>query len=195
MKHLAYQPAVEGPDMLRLYLKDIAKFPQLTPAEEQDLAQHAKDGDQDSLRRLVVSNLRFVVSVAKKYARSGYPLHELINEGNMGLIEAASRFDPTKGVRFITYASWWVRQAILAAIAHQGQAFRIPPKLKHELYRFETKVGRLTQELGHRPSVEEISKGLDMPEDEVLGMMEGTPSEISLSTPIGDEGEMELEDV
>src|SRR4029453_2697132 len=164
MKHLAYQPVVEGPDMLRLYLKDIAKFPQLTPAQEQEVAQHAVGGDQDALRRLVVSNLRFVVAVAKKYARSGYPLHELINEGNMGLIEAASRFDPQRGVRFITYASWWVRQAILAAIAHYGQVFRLPPKLKQEIYRFKTKLANLSQELGHRPSVEEISKGLDMNE-------------------------------
>jgi RNA polymerase primary sigma factor len=195
MKSLAYERVVDGPDTLRIYLREISRFPQLTVEQEQESGRRDKSGDEDALRHLIESNLRFVVSVAKKYARSGYPLHELINEGNMGLIEAASRFDPSKGVRFITYASWWVRQAILAAIAHQGQAFRIPPKLKHELYRFETKVGRLTQELGHRPSVEEISKGLDMPEDEVLDMMEGTPSEVSLSTPIGDEGEMELEDV
>jgi RNA polymerase primary sigma factor len=85
--------------------------------------------------------------MAKKYSRSGYPLHELINEGNLGLIEAANRFDPDRGVRFITYASWWVRQAILAAIAHYGQVFRVPPKLKHELYRFQTRVANLTQDL------------------------------------------------
>jgi RNA polymerase nonessential primary-like sigma factor len=133
--------------------------------------------------------------MAKKYSRSGYPLHELINEGNMGLIEAASRFDPSRGVRFITYASWWIRQAILAAIAHHGQVFRIPPKLKHELYRFETKVSRLTQELGRRPSVDEISRELDMKEEDVRQMMEGTPTEISLSTPVGEEGEMRLEEI
>src|SRR5258708_27660841 len=104
--------------------------------------------------------------MAKNDSRSGYPLHQLINEGNMGLMEAACRFDPERGVRFITYASWWIRQAILAAIAHHGQVFSIPPKLKHELYRFETKVARLTQELGRRPSVEEISKQLDMKEAE-----------------------------
>src|SRR5262249_14435069 len=154
-----------------------------------------KSGDEEAMRHFIESNLRFVVSVAKKYARSGYPLHELINEGNMGLIEAASRFDPSRGVRFVTYASWWVRQAILAAIAHHGQVFRLPPKLKHELYRFQTKVSHLTQELGHKPSVEEISQGLAMDEDEVRGMMEGTPTEVSLETPIGDESEMTLEDV
>ena len=108
-------------------------------------------GDEDAFRKLIESNLRFVVAMAKKYARSGYPLHELINEGNLGLIEAVSRFDPERGVRFITYASWWIRQAILAAIAHHGHVFRLPPKLKHELYRFESKVAHLTQELGPPP--------------------------------------------
>src|SRR5262249_8908219 len=162
---------------------------QLTPEQEKDLALRAKSGDEDAFRKFIESNLRFVVSVAKKYSRSGYPLHELINEGNMGLIEAASRFDPNRGVRFITYASWWVRQAILAAIAHHGQVFRLPPKLKHELYRFQTKVAHLTQELGHKPSVEEISKGLEMDEGDVLDMMEGTPTEVSLETPIGEENE------
>ena len=132
---------VEGPDTLRLYFRDISRFPQLTAEEEQALGRWVQQhGDEAALRTLIESNLRFVVSMAKKYARSGYPLHELINEGNMGLMEAASRFDPNRGVRFVTYASWWIRQAILAAIAHNGQIFSLPPKLKHELYRFETKV-------------------------------------------------------
>src|SRR5439155_711569 len=160
MKYFPYERVVEGPDTLRLYLKDISRFPQLTAEEEQELGARVQKGDQEAFRKLIESNLRFVVAMAKKYSRSGYPLHELINEGNMGLIEAASRFDPTRGVRFITYASWWIRQAILAAIAHYGQVFRIPPKLKHELYRFESKVARLTQELGRRPSIDEISRDL-----------------------------------
>src|SRR5919204_509974 len=195
MKQIAYERVVEGPDTLRLYLKEISRFPQLTPEEEKDLGARIQKGDEEAFRKLIESNLRFVVAMAKKYSRSGYPLHELINEGNLGLIEAASRFDPSRNVRFITYASWWIRQAILAAIAHQGQAFRIPPKLKHELYRFETKVAHLTQELGRRPSVTEISNELGMKEEEVRGMMQGTPSEVSLSTPLGDESEMQLEDV
>src|SRR5688572_9452060 len=195
MKHLAYERVVEGPDTLRLYLKEISRFPQLTVEEEQEVTKKVREGDEAAFRQLIESNLRFVVAVAKKYARSGYPLHELINEGNMGLIEAASRFDPERGVRFITYASWWIRQAILAAIAHHGQVFRIPPKLKHELYRFETKVANLTQELGHRPSVDEISKELGMKEEEVRDMMQGTPTEVSLSTPVGEETEMHLEDL
>jgi RNA polymerase primary sigma factor len=195
MKNLAYERVVEGPDTLRMYLKEIARFPQLTAEEEQQLGRRAREGDEAAFRKLIESNLRFVVSMAKKYARSGYPLHELINEGNMGLIEAASRFDPARGVRFITYASWWIRQAILAAIAHHGQVFSLPPKLKHELYRFETKVAHLTQELGHRPTVEEISKGLEMKEEDVRGMMEGTPTEVSLSSPVGEDHDIRLEDL
>src|SRR5688572_25355690 len=195
MKHLAYERVVEGPDTLRLYLKEISRFPQLTVEEEQEVTKKVREGDEAAFRQLIESNLRFVVAVAKKYARSGYPLHELINEGNMGLIEAASRFDAARGVRFITYASWWVRQAILAAIAHHGQTFRIPPKLKHELYRFETKVSRLAQELGRKPSVEEISKELGMEESDVRGMMQGTPTEVSLSATVGDEQETHLEEL
>src|SRR5437867_4642109 len=195
MKQISYERVVEGPDTLRLYLKEISRFPQLTPEEEQNLDARVQNGDEEAFRKLIESNLRFVVAMAKKYARSGYPLHELINEGNMGLIEAASRFDPARGVRFITYASWWIRQAILAAIAHHGQVFRLPPKLKHELYRFETKVANLTQELGHRPSVDEISKEFGMKEKNVREMMEGTPSQVSLDAPIGDAADMRLEDL
>ena len=190
-----YEHVVAGPDTLRIYLKEISQFPQLTPEEEKALGARVQRGDDEAFRKLIESNLRFVVAMAKKYARSGYPLHELINEGNLGLIEAVSRFDPERGVRFITYASWWIRQAILAAIAHHGQVFRLPPKLKHELYRFETKVARLTQELGHRPTVDEISEGLGMKEDDVRGMMEGTPTEVSLDMPIGEGAEMRLEDL
>src|SRR5206468_6304481 len=195
MKQISYERVVEGPDTLRLYLKEISRFPQLTPEEEQQLGARVQGGDEEAFRKLIEANLRFVVAMAKKYARSGYPLHELINEGNLGLIEAVSRFDPARGVRFITYASWWIRQAILAAIAHHGQVFRLPPKLKHELYRFETKVAHLTQELGHRPTVDEISKGLDMKEKDVRDMMEGTPTEVSLDMPIGEGAEMRLEDL
>jgi RNA polymerase primary sigma factor len=195
MRQIPYERVVEGPDTLRLYLKEISQFPQLTPAEEQALGGRVQKGDEEAFRKLIESNLRFVVAMAKKYARSGYPLHELINEGNMGLIEAASRFDPARGVRFITYASWWIRQAILAAIAHYGQVFKLPPKLKHELYRFESKVARLTQELGHRPSVDEISRELGMTEEDVRDMLEGTPTEVSLSTPVGEQDEARLEDL
>jgi len=195
MKTFPYERVVEGPDTLRIYLREISHFPQLTPEEEKELGARVQRGDEAASRKMIEANLRFVVAMAKKYARSGYPLHELINEGNLGLIEAVSRFDPSRGVRFITYASWWIRQAILAAIAHYGQVFRLPPKLKHELYRFDTKVAHLTQELGRRPTVDEISKELRMSEEDVREMMTGTPTQVSLDTPIGEGAEMRLEDL
>ena len=194
MKTTTLERAPEGPDTLRIYLKDISRFPQLTAEQERELGMRVRARDESAFRTLIESNLRFVVAMAKKYARSGYPLHELINEGNMGLIEAASRFDPDRGVRFITYASWWIRQAILAAIAHYGQAFSLPPKLKYEAYRFDTNVGKLAQELGHRPSVEEISQKLEMKESQVREMLGGVPTEVSLSAPMGDDVDLKLED-
>jgi RNA polymerase primary sigma factor len=195
MKTVPYERVVEGPDTLRMYLKEISRFPQLTPEEEKQLGKRVQSGDEGAFQQLIEANLRFVVAMAKKYARSGYPLHELINEGNLGLIEAVSRFDPDRGVRFITYASWWIRQAILAAIAHYGQVFRLPPKLKHELYRFDTKVSHLTQELGRRPTIDEISKELGMTEEDVRDMMEGPPTEVSLDTPVGENADSRLEDL
>ena len=182
-------------DSLGMYLREISVFPQLSPIEEKSIAIEARGGNEPAFQKLIESNLRFVVSMAKKYARSGYPMHELINEGNLGLIEAARRFDPDRDVRFITYASWWVRQAILAAIAHFGQVFSIPPKLKHELYRFQTKVRRLTQELGHGPSVREISEQLEMREPDVRRMIEAVPAEVSLSTPLGEDSDFQMQDL
>ncbi len=194
MKRQSY-PKIVSSNSLRIYLKEISEFPQLSPAGEKEIATKLRAGDDDAFRTLIESNLRFVVSMAKKYARSGYPIHELINEGNLGLIEAARRFDPARDVLFITYAGWWVRQAILAAIAHYGQVFSIPPKLKHELYRFDTKVNRLTQELGHRPSIEEISEELEMKEKEVRDLMSTVPVEVSLSAPLGQDSDFHIEDL
>ena len=194
MKRDSYTPSVPR-DSLGVYLREISVFPQLSPSEEKAVAIEAREGNQQSFRKLIESNLRFVVSMAKKYARSGYPMHELINEGNLGLIEAARRFDPDRDVRFITYASWWIRQAILAAIAHFGQVFSVPPKLKHELYRFQTKVSRLTQEMGHRPSVDEISEQLEMKETDVRGMMEAVPGEVSLSASLGEDSDFQIQDL
>src|SRR5438093_10267721 len=117
MKTFPYERVVAGPDTLRLYLKEISQFPQLTPEEEKAIGVRVQKGDEEAFQKLIEANLRFVVSMAKKYARSGYPLHELINEGNLGLIEAVYRFDHARGVRFITYASWCIRQAVMAEIS------------------------------------------------------------------------------
>lgn len=184
-----------GPDPLNIYLRDIAKLPQLSVDEERSVAARAREGDLDAQKRLIEANLRFVVAMARKYARSGYSLSELVNEGNLGLIEAAMRFDPSRGVRFITYAGWWVRQAMLAAIAHQGQSFRVPPKLKHELYQFESKVSRLAQLLGRRPSPEDIADQLGLSSAEVARLQNAIPREVSLSSPIDESGEIRIEDL
>lgn len=194
MKRYDYKTA-GGPDTLGLYLKDISVFSRLTPTEEKEVGERARAGDESALQTLIESNLRFVVAMAKKYSRSGYPMHELINEGNLGLIEAALRFDPDRDVRFATYAGWWIRQAILAAIAHYGQVFSIPPKVKHELYRFDTKVRRLTQKLGHRPTVEEISDDLEITERRVRGLMSSVPNEVSLSAPLGEGSDSQVQDL
>jgi RNA polymerase primary sigma factor len=186
---------VVAADSLGLYLKEISAFPQLTAENEREIAVRARSGDATALNTLVESNLRFVVAMARKYARSGYPIHELINEGNLGLMEAARRFDPDRDVRFVTYAGWWIRQAILAAIAHYGQAFSIPPKVKHERYQFKTRVRRLTQELGHRPTVEEISEQLVMSEERVRGMLDSVPSEVSLSAPLAEGSDFRVQDL
>src|SRR4051812_17458762 len=194
MRAFAYEQVVAGPDTLRMYLKEISRFPQLTPEEEKELGALVQKGNEEAFQKLVESNLRFVVAMAKKYSRSGYPLHELINEGNLGLMEATLRFDPERGVRLITYASWWVRQAILAAIARYGQVFGLPPKFKHELYRFQTRVSSLTQELGRKPNVEEIAQSLEMSEAGVRSMQQGVPAEISLEAVMGNDGDLKLED-
>lgn len=180
-------------DNLGLYLRDIARIDLLDPDEERRVARRARSGDREALGLLVRSNLRFVVSMARKYRRSGYPLDELINEGNIGLLEAARRFDPEKGVRFVSYAGWWVRQAILAAIARNGQAFSVPPKLKFEQYRFEQRVRELAQDLSRFPTVEEISSALEMEEERVRTLLTAVPSTLSLSDRLGDEG-FEVED-
>jgi RNA polymerase primary sigma factor len=186
---------VVAPDSLGLYLEEISRFPQLTPQEEKAVARSAREGSQDALATLIESNLRFVVSMAKKYARSGYPMHELINEGNLGLIEAARRFDPDRDVRFVTYAGWWIRQAILAAIAHYGQSFSIPPKVKHQRYRFDQRLRKLTQELGYTPTLEEISENFEMPVDEVTHMLELLPREVSLSAPVSEGSDLDVQDL
>jgi RNA polymerase primary sigma factor len=175
-------------DSLGLYMRDIAAIPLLDADEERRVAEAVRSGDREAHDRLVRSNLRFVVSMARKYARSGYPLDELINEGNIGLLEAARRFDPERGVRFVSYAGWWVRQAILAAIARYGQVISVPPKLKFEQYRFEQRVGELARDLGRQPRVDEIAAALEVDETAVRRMLGVIPGELSLSQPLGGDG-------
>src|SRR3989339_1992678 len=146
---------------LDLYLKEISNYPLISREEEIQLTKKIKKGSQKALEKLTRSNLRFVVSVAKKYQNQGVSLSDLINEGNLGLIRAAHKFDETKGIKFISYAVWWIRQAILQALAEQSRIVRVPLNRAGTLYKIGKKSNRLTQELGRKPTVEEIAEGMD----------------------------------
>src|SRR6266511_4194203 len=148
------------------YLREISQYPLITREEEVSLAQRIKQGEEEALDKLVRSNPRFVVSVAKKYQNQGVSLSDLINEGNLGLIRAAHKFDETKGIKFISYAVWWIRQAILQALAEQSRIVRVPLNRAGTLHRIGKRSASLLQELGREPTVEEIAEGMDISEEE-----------------------------
>jgi len=180
---------------LRLYLKEISKIPEISPEEEKALAERIQQGDEEALRKLVEANLRFVVSFAKKYRGTGLSFLDLINEGNIGLIEAAKRFDPKKKVKFITYAVWWVRQAIIHAIAEQSHAVRLPQKQANLLYRFGKNIADLTLKLQRKPSTEEIAKYMKISVDDATILSQINRSEdLSLDDRLSHEEDFELGD-
>src|SRR4030081_3034359 len=166
------------------YLRDISVFP-LTPRDEEAaLARRIRVHDQEALDKLVRSNLRFVVSVAKKYQNQGVSLSDLINEGNLGLIRAAHKFDETKGIKFISYAVWWIRQAILQALAEQSRIVRVPLNRAGTLHRIGKRSASLLQELGREPTVEEIAEGMDISEEEVAKTLSISQAHLSLDAPL-----------
>ncbi len=170
-------------DALERYLREIGKYPLVDREEEARLARRIRAGEEEALDKLVRSNLRFVVSVSKRYQNQGVPLADLINEGNVGLIRAAHKFDETRGVKFITYAVWWIRQAILQALAEQGRIVRVPLNRASAVRRIGRHAAQLRQELGREPSIREIAAGLDLPEKDVeLGLAVGR-SHLSLDAP------------
>ena len=166
------------------YLKEISAYPLLTRELEVELAQRIRVGDESALDKLVRSNLRFVVSVAKKYQNQGVALGDLINEGNLGLIRAAHKFDETKGIKFISYAVWWIRQAILQALAEQSRIVRVPLNRAGTLHRIGKRSSALLQELGREPTVEEIADGLDLTHDEVEKTLAISQTHLSLDAPL-----------
>jgi RNA polymerase primary sigma factor len=166
------------------YLKEISAYPLLTREEEVTLAQGIRKGDEECLDKLVRSNLRFVVSVAKKYQNQGVALADLINEGNLGLIRAAHKFDETKGIKFISYAVWWIRQAILQALAEQSRIVRVPLNRAGALHRIGKRSAALLQELGREPTVEELADELDISEDEVRRTLSLSQTHLSLDAPL-----------
>lgn len=166
------------------YLKEISAYPLLKREEEVQLAARIRDGCEESLNKLVRSNLRFVVSVAKKYQNQGVALGDLINEGNLGLIRAAHKFDETKGIKFISYAVWWIRQAILQALAEQSRIVRVPLNRAGALHRIGRRSSTLLQELGREPTVEEIAEELDLSHEEVQRTLAISQSHLSLDAPL-----------
>jgi RNA polymerase primary sigma factor len=166
------------------YLKEISAYPLLTREDEVELAVRIRSGDEEALDKLVRSNLRFVVSVAKKYQNQGVALGDLINEGNLGLIRAAHKFDETKGIKFISYAVWWIRQAILQALAEQSRIVRVPLNRAGALHRIGKRSSTMLQELGREPTLEELAGELDLTEDEVQRTLAISQSHLSLDAPL-----------
>ncbi len=184
--------------LLRRYLYEIGRFQQLTPAEEQELGrkiQTKQDKNGEALRRLVEANLRFVVAYAKRFHHSRVSLLDLINEGNIGLIQAAKKFDPGKNVKFITYAVWWIRQAILHALSEHGATFRLPQKQANVLYRLERSRQALGRELERAPSEQELADELSMKPGEVRLLLSSNQNILSLNEPVDEEGEAEFGDL
>lgn len=181
-------------ESLKKYLKEISRLPRVTAAEERELGRKIRKGDGAALRRLVEANLRFVVSYAKRYRGCGLSFLDLINEGNIGLIEAAKRFDADKGVKFITYAVWWVRQAIIHALSDQSGAFRLPQKQANLLYRIGKAQANLRSELQRAPTTEEIAKRMDVAVNDVSNLLQVADENISLSAVIDEEHDFHLAD-
>ncbi len=184
-------------DPVKVYLKEIGRVPLLTPEEEIELALSIKDGGPKGERakqRLSEANLRLVVSIAKRYVGRGMQFLDLIQEGNLGLIKAVEKFDHTKGFKFSTYATWWIRQAITRAIADQARTIRIPVHMVETINKVKKVSSQLLHENGHEPSAEEIAARLDMPEDKVREIMRVAQEPVSLETPIGEEEDSHLGD-
>ena len=181
-------------DPVRMYLREIGKIPLLSYEEELDLAQKVLEGDEDAKQKLAESNLRLVVSIAKKYVGRGMLFLDLIQEGNMGLIKAVEKFDYTKGYKFSTYATWWIRQAITRAIADQARTIRIPVHMVETINKLIRTSRDLLQRLGREPTPEEISKEMELPVEKVLEIQKIAQDPVSLETPIGEEDDSHLGD-
>ena len=181
-------------DPVRMYLKEIGKVPLLSPDEEIELAKKIELGDEEAKKKLAESNLRLVVSIAKRYAGRGMQLLDLIQEGNLGLIKAVEKFDYRKGYKFSTYATWWIRQAITRAIADQARTIRIPVHMVETINRLVRTQRQLVQKLGREATPEELAKELDMPVERVREIMKISQDPVSLETPIGEAEDSHLGD-
>lgn len=185
---------VSTEDPVRMYLKEIGNVPLLSGDEEIELAKRVEQGDEEAKKKLTEANLRLVVSIAKKYVGRGMPFLDLIQEGNMGLMKAVDKFDYTKGYKFSTYATWWIRQAITRAIADQARTIRIPVHMVETMNRVIRTSRQLAQETGREPGVNEIAKKLDMPAGKVQEILKISQEPVSLESPVGEEEDSHLGD-
>ena len=185
---------VSTEDPVRMYLKEIGNVPLLTSEQEVDLAMRVEAGDQEAKRELTEANLRLVVSIAKKYVGRGMPFLDLIQEGNMGLMKAVDKFDYTKGYKFSTYATWWIRQAITRGIADTGRTIRVPVHMVETINKTLRMTRQLLQELGREPTPEEVADRLGVPASRVREVLKISRDPVSLDTPIGEEDDSHLGD-
>src|SRR5579872_4560537 len=179
-------------DSLQLFLKDIGKVDLLTAAQEVELAKRIERGDDRAKRQMVEANLRLVVSIAKRYRNQGLPFLDLIQEGTIGLVRAAEKFDHRKGFKFSTYATWWIRQAVARAIADKGRTIRMPVHVVEKLNKINRAERKLVSELGREPSIEEIAAVVHLPEPEIESIKRSAQTPISLEKPVGDDDESEF---
>ena len=185
-------------DSIRSYLKDIKSIPLLTAKQEIELANKIRRGDMNAKRQMILSNLRLVINIAKRYSHLGVPLLDLVEEGNLGLMKGVMKYNPRKGYRFSTYGAWWIRQYITRAIANQGKTVRIPVYMTEMLSKFKRTTEELTQKLGRKPTVPELGRKMRLPLERVERLQElvvSSAQTTSLETPVGEEGETEMIDL
>jgi RNA polymerase primary sigma factor len=187
-----FDASVEEQSALDQYLRDVSRHELITPEREKELGARAQKGDQEAIQELARANLRFVISVAKKYQNRGVSLTDLIQEGNVGLVTAARKFDPEQGVKFISYAVWWIRQAILASLANHGRAVRVPLNRASDLARIFREKERLKQEKGREPTTEELAEATHLTPELVESLQTLNAAEIRLDAPIGDSEDSQL---
>jgi RNA polymerase primary sigma factor len=182
-------------DPIKAYLKDVRTIPLLTPQEEVDVARRVQKGDKEARNRMIRSNLRLVISIAKRYVNLGVPLSDLIEEGNIGLMKSVDKFDPDKGFRFSTYAAWWIKQGISRAIIDQGKMIRVPVYMNEEILKYKKVIEKLTHKLKRKPRFGEIAKKMGLTVDKVRELENAIAKMSSLDAPIGEDGDGQVKDI
>lgn len=182
-------------ESIKAYLKDVRPIPLLTAQEEIDLAKKIQKGDKKAREQMIRSNLRLVISIAKRYSNLGVPLSDLIEEGNIGLMKSVDKFDPNRGFRFSTYAAWWIKQGISRAIIDQGKMIRVPVYMNEEILKYKKAIEEMTHKLKRKPRLGEIAKKLQVPVDKIKELESSIAKMSSLDAPIGEDGDGQVKDI